>query len=1764
MASKTVKPQTPISFPPKAEVDRLLTLHTLSPSPFIPLSSPLPHIPSLPLPVSSLPLPLPSSLTTSPTDVGKRAFFTTSTSRFQVGDEIVEAMLEIALTTLEGVKQRVTELATNVRHDTDKFYKMEPKRITATTPTTSTPMIDAQIKVLTERGVAATLAERDADRSRNDDDSYDSGTGGRRHVSTTCECTYTDFLNCQPLNFKALKALSNSHIRTVRHDASYAMPWKTLKKTITDKMFPKESDEVEKYVGGLPDMIHKSVKASKPKIMPGEKKPYGGSKPLCPKCSYHHDGQCAPKCTNYKRIGHSACDYKSQHAAANNNQRAKGEIKEFSLALSVELMARRVDGRIKCNLTDFVYRAKAQVIPSLARERNQKYKYLPVHDGRQDMMDPVMQCTTLPNHSSFSQKKLVSFVTEIHTTSIDFPTLGCVLSWIAFCLVEDFLLRFAQMHNNIMAAGSRDRPSMIATGRYPQWRSRFLRYINTRPNGEALRKCILSGPYKPATVLVQAVDATDDSPAIPEHTTVETPMTMSPENKAHFEAEKEAIHLILTGIRDEIYSTSMFNFFNNFNQNGEDDSNVIPDSLVMCEDDIQNDQNDVESDDERVALANLIGNLKLDVYENKKIQKKLKKANTTLAQELKERKTILAKLTEFEKYNAFNDRTVDYEKLEQIVDNAWIKHSKDQFRAPTAQDMEILIQTCLMPLATKTQNDSFLFVHELKQEMHADLKYVESLKKEIDELKSDKAKFSNMYGVILQECVPNDVKCSYLLSLSDLDALDELQCLYLHKVKECDCLAQKLSKQTESVKHDTVWNEKASNVFQKEREQYIKIQDLKAQLQDKNIAISDLKKLIEKGKGKSIVTNFDKPSVVRQPNAQRIPKPSVLGKPTPFLNSLERIYFSKTKSVPKTNVSKGLSKPVTAQTLPQTARQAVSNINMFKPGMYRIDNRSTQTRAPQLPQTVKNTNPCMSTSTGVNHKPNVSRPQHKSNQLKDKVLPNNSQVKLKKTQVEVYLRIPSVSNKIKSVTATKKPNVVHISTRKAKSQANKSVATSHEKKVVSKSTNQKPQSYFRMLYEKTKSTSSTPLCLMAKASPTQAWLWHQRLSHLNFDYINLLSKKDIDIGLPKLKYVKDQLCSSYELSKAKRSSFKLKVVLSSKGRLNLLHMDLCGPMRVASINGKKYILKKITYQMMNLPILSVHRHKKLRSLPYTTLEEVYVAQPDRFVDADHLEKVYRLRKALYGLKQAPRACKLQGHGLQIRQSPRGIFINQAKYALEILHKHGMDKGQSIGTPMAMKPKLDADLSGNPVDQIDYRSKIGSLMYLTSSRPDIVQAGSSFGLTAFSDTDHAGCSDSRKSTSGGIQFLGDKLVSLMSKKKNFIAMSSAEAEYVATEYRLADMFTKALPEDMFKYLVRRIGMRCLTLVELEILDLLGILPTRQVEFQIDLIPGVAPVARAPYRLAPSKMKALSDQLKELSDAGFIRPSLGVVLMQREKVIANASRQLKCHEKNYTTHDLELGAVVFALKIWRLYMENDPMEKLARLYLKEVVTRHGIPVSIICNRNPRFTSKFWRSFQKAIGTQLDMSTVYHPQTDGQSERTIQTLEDMLHAYVIDFKNGWEIHLPLVEFSYNNSYHASIEAAPFEVFYGQKCRSPVCWAEVEDTQLNGPKLIHETTEKIVQIKQRIQAAHDRQKSYVDVRRGPEFTWEREDQFQKKYLHLFRKTTPSIFKSLSFCLDRLCHLAILCLDHHAHTLHHRESLLTITLDRPDILKEDLVYQSL
>ncbi|GJZ32885.1 hypothetical protein Tco_0578321 [Tanacetum coccineum] len=274
------------------------------------------------------------------------------------------------------------------------------------------------------------------------------------------------------------------------------------------------------------------------------------------------------------------------------------------------------------------------------------------------------------------------------------------------------------------------------------------------------------------------------------------------------------------------------------------------------------------------------------------------------------------------------DLVKPYDYTKEIVDQAWVKHSKDHFRALTAKDIEILIKTCLMPLALKTQNDSFAFVYELKKEMHADLKYVESLENEIDELESNKAEFSNMYDMLLQECVSNDVMCSYLHSLSDLDAHAKLQCLYDHKVKEYECLAQKLLKQTESVSKEVytellrICKEKASNVFLKEREQYFEIQDLKAQLQDKNIAISELKKLIEKNKGK----------VVRQPTAYKS----------------ERSQLPRHRFASQVGVSHDLTKPVTPHSWPQVRKSSFAKpYDVNAPGPSRNSPKHVSFQSPR-------------------------------------------------------------------------------------------------------------------------------------------------------------------------------------------------------------------------------------------------------------------------------------------------------------------------------------------------------------------------------------------------------------------------------------------------------------------------------------------------------------------------------------------------------------------------------------------------------------------------------------------------------------------------------------------------------------------------------------------------------------------------------------------------------------------------------------------------
>jgi len=168
------------------------------------------------------------------------------------------------------------------------------------------------------------------------------------------------------------------------------------------------------------------------------------------------------------------------------------------------------------------------------------------------------------------------------------------------------------------------------------------------------------------------------------------------------------------------------------------------------------------------------------------------------------------------------------------------------------------------------------------------------------------------------------------------------------------------------------------------------------------------------------------------------------------------------------------------------------------------------------------------------------------------------------------------------------------------------------------------------------------------------------------------------------------------------------------------------------------------------------------------------------------------------------------------------------------------------------------------------------------------------------------------------------------------------------------------------------------------------------------------------------------------------------------------------------------------------ESISAERLADIYVREIVARHGVPVSVVSDRDVRFTSRFWKRFHDEMGTRLHFSTAFHPQTDGQSERTIQTLEDMLRACVLDFGGCWDTYLPLAEFSYNNSYHASIDRPPFEMLYGRKCRTPICWGEVGQRVMGSTEVVLKTTELIQQVRSRLQTAQSRQKSYADKRRS------------------------------------------------------------------------------
>ncbi|GJS97811.1 retrovirus-related pol polyprotein from transposon TNT 1-94 [Tanacetum coccineum] len=521
----------------------------------------------------------------------------------------------------------------------------------------------------------------------------------------------------------------------------------------------------------------------------------------------------------------------------------------------------------------------------------------------------------------------------------------------------------------------------------------------------------------------------------------------------------------------------------------KDDSNVTSDSSNICTNDNQADQNAVECVNERDALANLIANLTLDTEENKTILKQLKKANASLTQELEKCKTNLDetnsalgeaiscrdsclialqnKQNEFEKYKAFNDRTIDYEilqtKLNETLGLIALKDIEIKEGLKTkAYEISVLDQKhddlVKKSLLTKSQLEGYLkentkVISDLKVKEEKDIDKMIEMDKQLkflNEIVYTRNQSIQTIHMLAPKCATYNGRLTFANPRYLKKAQSDKPCLYEIPYDTSDPANRFAPDREETMTLDNgklyekqpVCKENASNVISNELvEQYHEIQDLKAQMQDKNMVINELKKLILVTKGKYVETQFDKPSVVRQPNAQRIPKPSVLGKPTPFSNSPEM--------------------RITQQNLPQNRNQAVRNTNVLKPGMYRIASTTTQTRTPQLPHASRNTNPHMSKSSGVIHTTSVSRPQLKCYQVKDKsVTACNDSSNSRTSNVNAVCaecgkcvfnsnHDACVSRFLNDVnTRTKKPNVVPISASKPKRKANKSVATPHKKTIV--------------------------------------------------------------------------------------------------------------------------------------------------------------------------------------------------------------------------------------------------------------------------------------------------------------------------------------------------------------------------------------------------------------------------------------------------------------------------------------------------------------------------------------------------------------------------------------------------------------------------------------------------------------------------------------------------------------------------------------------
>nr|GEY93681.1 hypothetical protein [Tanacetum cinerariifolium] len=421
-----------------------------------------------------------------------------------------------------------------------------------------------------------------------------------------------------------------------------------------------------------------------------------------------------------------------------------------------------------------------------------------------------------------------------------------------------------------------------------------------------------------------------------------------------------------------------------------------------------------------------------------------------------------------------------------------------------------------------------------------------------------------------------------------------------------------------------------------------------------------------------------------------------------------------------------------------------------------------------------------------------------------------------------------------------------------------------------------------------------------------------------------------------------------------------------------------------------------------------------------------------FKDPDHPDKVYKVVKAHYGLHQAPRAC-------------------QDKYVVEILRKFGLTEGKSASTPIDTEKPLLKDPDGEDVDVHTYRSMIGLAGY----------------YRRFIE---------------GFSMITKSMTKLTQKKVNFDWGDKQEALSQLLKEKLCSAPILALHEGAENFIVycnaSHKGLELLSDYDCEIC------------YHPRKANVVADALSKKERIKPSRVRALVmniglDLYKQILNA---QTEARKPENFEAEDVGGFNKMYQDMKKLYWWPNMKADIATYVSKSLTCLKVKAEHQKPSGLLVQPDIPQwkwDNITMDLI-TKLPRMSSGY-DTIWKALGTRLDMSNAYHPQIDGQSERTIQTLKDMLRSCMIDFGKGWDRHLPLIEFSYNNSYHTSIKVAPFEALYCRKCRSPVYWAEVGDVQRTDPEIIHETTEIIVQIKSRIQAARDRQKSYADMRRKP-----------------------------------------------------------------------------